>query len=150
MRMEKDYEEFLESLNKHSVRYCIIGSYALAYHAKPRYTKDIDILIEASSENAKKLLNALSDFGFGSLDLSVEDFTQEGKIIQLGYEPVRIDIMTSLKDLNFSDIWRNRVQSFYGNQTVNFIDRQSLIKSKQSSKRTQDKADLELLLKEDD
>jgi predicted nucleotidyltransferase len=150
MRMEKDYEEFLESLNKHSVRYCIIGSYALAYHAKPRYTKDIDILIEASSENAKKLLNALSDFGFGSLDLSVEDFTQEGKIIQLGYEPVRIDIMTSLKDLNFSDIWRNRVQSFYGNQTVNFIDRQSFIKSKQSSKRTQDKADLELLLKEDD
>ncbi len=145
---EKDYEEFLELLNKHSVRYCIIGSYALAFHAKPRYTKDIDILIEASSENAKMLLNALSEFGFGSLDLSVEDFTQEGKIIQLGYEPVRIDIMTSLKGLNFSSIWRNRVQGRYGNQTVNFIDRQNFIKSKKISNRTQDKADLELFFED--
>jgi len=148
--MEKDYEEFLELLNKNNVRYCIIGSYALAFHAKPRYTKAIDILIEASSENAKKLLNALSEFGFGSLDLSVEDFTQVGKIIQLGYEPVRIDIMTSLKGLDFNSVWRNRVQGLYGNQTVNFIDRQNLIKSKKISNRTQDKADLELLLKDDD
>jgi hypothetical protein len=120
----------------------------LAFHAKPRYTKDIDILIEASSENAKKLLKALSEFGFGSLDLSVEDFTQEGKIIQLGYEPVRIDIMTSLKGLDFSSIWRNRVQGPYGSQTVNFIDRQNLTKSKQISNRTQDKADLELFFED--
>jgi hypothetical protein len=121
----------------------------LAFHAKPRYTKDIDILIEASSENAKKLLNALSEFGFRSLDLSVEDFTQEGKIIQLGYEPVRIDIMTSLKGLDFSSIWRDRVQGPYGNQTVNFIDRQNLIKSKKISNRTQDKADLELFFEDE-
>jgi hypothetical protein len=116
----------------------------LAFHAKPRYTKDIDILIEANSENAKKLLNALSEFGFGSVDLSVENFTQERKIIQLGYEPVRIDIMTSLKGLDFSDIWRNRVQGPYGSQPVTFIDRPNFIKSKQISNRTQDKADLEL------
>lgn len=150
MKTEKDYEEFLELLNKHSVRYCIIGSYALAFHAKPRYTKDMDILIEASGENAKKLLKALSEFGFGSLDLSVEDFTQAGKIVQLGYEPVRIDIMTSIAGLDFSEVWRNRVQGPYGSQTANFIDRQNLIKSKQISNRTQDKADLELLLKDDD
>jgi hypothetical protein len=146
VKTEKDYEEFLALLNRHDVRYCIIGSYALAFHAKPRYTKDLDILIDASSENAEKLLRALKDFGFGSLDLSATDFTGENNIIQLGYEPVRIDILTSLKGLQFSDIWQSRVQGAYGNQTVNYIGRRHLIHSKQLSNRTQDKADLELLL----
>jgi len=145
MKTEKDYEEFLELLNKHKVRYCIIGSYALSFHARPRYTKDIDILIEASPENAEKILIVLEIFGFGSLNLRVEDFSEKGNIIQLGYEPVRIDIMTSLKGLDFSDVWKNRVQDSYGKQMVNFIDRQNLIKSKKISNRTQDKADLELL-----
>ena len=145
MKTEKDYEEFLELLNKHKVRYCIIGSYALSFHARPRYTKDIDILIEASPENAEKILIVLEIFGFGSLNLRVEDFSEKGNIIQLGYEPVRIDIMTSLKGLDFSDVWENRVQGSYGKQMVNFIDRQNLIKSKKISNRTQDKADLELL-----
>ena len=146
MKTEKDYEEFLGLLNKHSVRYCIIGSHALAFHARPRYTKDIDILVEASLDNAERILSALNEFGFGSLKLGVEDFSSKGNIIQLGYEPVRIDIITSLKSLDFSDIWQNRVQGSYGNQTVNFIDRRNLIKSKKISNRTQDKADLELLL----
>ena len=145
MKTEKDYEEFLELLNKHKVRYCIIGSYALSFHARPRYTKDIDILIEASPGNAEKILIVLEIFGFGSLNLRVEDFSEKGNIIQLGYEPVRIDIMTSLKGLDFSDVWENRVQGSYGKQMVNFIDRQNLIKSKKISNRTQDKADLELL-----
>ena len=145
MKTEKDYEEFLELLNKHKVRYCIIGSYALSFHARPRYTKDIDILVDSSPKNAKKILCVLDKFGFGSLDLRVEDFSEKGNIIQLGYEPVRIDIMTSLEGLNFSDIWEKRVQGPYGNQMVNFIDRQNLIKSKEISNRIQDKADLELL-----
>ena len=145
MKTEKDYEEFLELLNEHKVRYCIIGSYALSFHARPRYTKDIDILVEASPENAKKILTALDKFGFGSLNLRVEDFSEKGNIIQLGYEPVRIDIITSLKGLDFSDIWENRVQGLYGNQKVNFIDRQNLINSKKLSNRIQDRADLELL-----
>lgn len=148
MKTEKDYEEFLESLNRHNVKYCIIGSYALAFYAKPRYTKDIDILIESSLENAEKILNALADFGFGSLDLSVDDFTQEGVIIQLGYEPVRIDILTSIEGIDFAEVWRHRVEGPYGNQTVNFIDRGNLIKSKKLSGRTQDKADIELLQKD--
>ncbi len=145
MKTEKDYEEFLELLNKHKVRYCIIGSYALSFHARPRYTKDIDVLVDASPENAKNILTVLDKFGFGSLNLRVEDFSEKGNIIQLGYEPVRIDIITSLKGIDFSDIWENRVQGPYGNQMVNFIDRQNLIKSKKISNRTQDRADLELL-----
>lgn len=149
MKTEKDYEEFLELLNKHDIRYCIIGAFALAFHARPRYTKDMDILIDATTDNAKRLLAALREFGFGSLNLSVEDFSSKGNIIQLGYEPVRIDIITSIKGLEFADIWESRIQGPYGKQTVNFIDRQNLIRSKKLSNRAQDKADLDLLLSEE-
>ena len=149
MKTEKDYEEFLELLNKHDIRYCIIGAFALAFHARPRYTKDMDILIEATIDNAKRLLAALREFGFGSLNLSVEDFSSKGNIIQLGYEPVRIDIITSIKGLEFTDIWESRIQGPYGKQTVNFIDHQNLIRSKKLSNRAQDKADLDLLLSEE-
>jgi len=149
VKTEKDYEEFLELLNKHDIRYCIIGAFALAFHARPRYTKDMDILIEATTDNAKRLLAALREFGFGSLNLSVEDFSSKGNIIQLGYEPVRIDIITSIKGLEFADIWESRIQGPYGKQTVNFIDRQNLIRSKKLSNRAQDKADLDLLISEE-
>ncbi|MBW1705497.1 MAG: nucleotidyltransferase [Deltaproteobacteria bacterium] len=149
METEKDYEEFLGLLNKHDVKYCIVGAFALAFYAEPRYTKDIDIWIQASTENAAKLLLALNEFGFGSLNLNAEDFSHEGNIIQLGYEPVRIDIITSIKGLDFSDIWKNRVQGSYGRQTVNFIDRENLIKSKKISNRPQDKADLARLTEYD-
>ena len=142
METEKDYEEFLELLNKHDVRYCIVGAFALAFHAEPRYTKDIDIWIQAGTENAEKLLLALDEFGFGPLNLNAEDFSTGGNIIQLGYEPVRIDIITSIQGLDFNDIWENRVQGSYGRQTVNFIARENLIKSKKISNRPQDKADL--------
>jgi predicted nucleotidyltransferase len=87
MKTEKDYEEFLELLNKHKVRYCIIGSYALSFHVRPRYTKDIDILVDASPNNANKILSVLDEFGFGSLNLRVEDFSEKGNIIQLGDQP---------------------------------------------------------------
>ena len=146
MKTEKDYEEFLELLNKHNVRYCVVGAFALAFHVRPRYTKDIDVLVEPTSDNAKRLLIALDEFGFGSLNLAVEDFSTQGNIIQLGYEPIRIDIITSIKGLEFVDIWESRIQGTYGKQTVNFIDRQNLIRSKKLSNRAQDKADLELLL----
>ena len=110
-----------------------------------RVTPKTLTLIESSRENALQLLNALTDFGFGSLNLSIEDFTQQDAIIQLGYEPVRIDILTPIKGLDFSEVWRQRVQGPYGNQTVNYIDKDSLIKSKKISNRTHDKADIELL-----
>ena len=145
MRIEKDYEEFVELLNKHEVKYCIIGSYALAFHARPRYTKDIDFLIEISPENAKKINSVLNEFGFSSVNLTEQDFLQEGNIIQLGYEPVRIDIITSLKEIDFSDVWNSKVEVQFGSQKAFIMDRENLIRSKQISKRTQDAADIELL-----
>jgi len=148
VKTEKDYEEFLKLLNQHNVHYCVIGAFALAFHSRPRYTKDMDILIDPTTDNAKRLLIALDEFGFGTLNLTVKDFSTPGNIIQLGYEPVRFDIITSIKGLEFANIWKSRIQGPYGSQTINFIDRQNLIRSKKLSNRAQDKADLELLLSE--
>ncbi|MBN1444538.1 MAG: nucleotidyltransferase [Candidatus Omnitrophica bacterium] len=145
MKTEKDYAELLELLNKNKVKYCIIGAYAVAFYAMPRYTKDIDILIEPTPGNARKILKALNEFGFKSLNLSEKDFICEEQIIQLGYEPVRIDIITSISHLDFAEIWKNRKKGQYGKIKVNFIDLAHLIKSKKVSGRKQDKADLELL-----
>jgi hypothetical protein len=130
------------------VRYCVVGAFALAFHARPRYTKDMDVLIEPTTENAERLLTALVEFGFGSLNLAIEDFSTQGNIIQLGYEPIRIDIMTSIKGLKFAKVWKSRIRGPYGKQSVNFIDRKNLIRAKRLSNRAQDKADLEMLLSE--
>ena len=102
MKIEKDYEDILRLFNKHKVKYCIIGAFALAFYARPRYTKDIDILVPADRKNGGKIVKALKEIGFMSLDLQEEDFGEEGKIIQLGYEPVRIDILTSIEGCSFA------------------------------------------------
>jgi len=147
MRVEKDYEELLELFNRHNARYCIVGSFALAFYARPRYTKDLDILVEPTIQNARRILDALNDFGFGSLALSENDFSEKGQIIQLGYEPVRIDIITSLEGMDFHEIWDNRSIGRFGKEQVFFIGLNEFIKSKQAANRSQDRADLEVLLK---
>jgi len=146
MKVEKDYEELLELFNRHDVRYCIIGSFALAFYATPRYTKDMDILVEPTVENSKRILAALNDFGFGSLALTESDFIEKGQIIQLGYEPVRIDIINSIEGFEFDQIWNHRTVGQYGEQKVFFIGLHEFIRCKQAADRSQDRADLEVLL----
>lgn len=147
MKVEKDYEELLRLFNRHSVKYCIIGSYAVAFHAKPRYTKDMDILIEPTVENSRRVLKALNEFGFKDLDLSEKDFHSKNKIIQLGYEPVRIDVMTSVPGCSFEEAWLDKVIGDYGVEKVYFIGIDKLIKIKKISDRHLDMEDLDLLLK---
>ncbi|MBI4712929.1 MAG: hypothetical protein HY762_06495 [Planctomycetes bacterium] len=145
MAVEKDYEELLKLFNKHKVRYCIVGAYAVAFYAKPRYTKDIDILVEPQPGNARKIINALNEFGFKNLGLRESDLNRPGKIIQLGYEPVRVDIITSIDGCDFKKVWRNKTAGIYGKQKVFFIGIKELIKNKKSSGRKQDEVDLERL-----
>jgi hypothetical protein len=146
VRVEKDYEELFKLFNKHRVRYCIIGSYAVAFYAQPRYTKDIDILIEPSVDNSRRVVRALNEFGFESLALSASDFRNKGNIIQLGYEPVRVDILTSLKGCTFTRAWKHRETARYGQENVCFIGLEDLIRLKKMSNRPQDRADLIFLL----
>ncbi|MBN1221750.1 MAG: nucleotidyltransferase [Candidatus Aminicenantes bacterium] len=147
MKVEKDYEEFLRLLNKHNVKYCIIGAFAVAFYARPRYTKDIDILIEPSRKNAQRILNALEEFGFGELEITQGDLTCEGSILQLGYEPIRIDLLTKLEGMQFRQIWHNKVIGDYGSQKVYFIGLEDLIRNKKKSSRLSDRVDISILEK---
>jgi len=147
MRVEKDFKKFIELLNKNDVYYLIIGGYAFSFYAEPRFTRDIDILIEQSRENAKKILDCIRDFGFLDLDLTEKDFLEKDQVIQLGVAPLRIDILTSIKGMNFKKLWGNRVVGHYGSIEVNFISKKDLISCKRKSGRKQDLADIEKLEK---
>ena len=145
MKVQKDYEEFLKLLNRSNVKYVIVGAYALAYHAKPRYTKDMDIFIEPTRENATAVLQAIKNFGFRKIKLTSEDIIEEDKIVQLGYEPVRIDILNSLSGCTFKEVWENRIKGKYGDTEVYFIRKDDLIKNKEAFGRKQDIVDIDLL-----
>lgn len=145
MRVEKDFEELLKLFKKHKVRYCVVGAFAVGFHAMPRYTKDIDFFVEPSDENAENILNALKEFGFEGLKLDVKDLSREGMIVQLGYEPVRIDLITSIGGCKFEEAWKNKEKGTYGKSEVFFIGLNELIKSKSATGRSQDKADMEVL-----
>ena len=147
MAIEKDYEDFLKLLNRYKVRYCIVGAFAVALYAQPRYTKDMDIVIEASPRNGERIAKALNRFGFRSLGLRKEDFSRRNIVIQLGYEPVRIDIITALPGCSFTRIWEHKKHGVFGKEKVYFIGLDELIKNKKKSKRTQDTVDLKLLLR---
>lgn len=147
MKVEKDYEDILRLFNRHKVRYCIVGAFAVAFYAKPRYTKDLDILVSPDQRNGGKIVKALNEFGFGNLDLKKDDFIEEGKIIQLGYEPIRIDLLTSIEGCPFEEVWKRRKIGTYGKEKVLFIGLDELITNKRKLKRKQDQADLEILLR---
>jgi predicted nucleotidyltransferase len=140
-----DFKEFIQSLNDNQVRYLIIGGYAVALHGYPRYTKDVDIWIEMSVENAERLLAALAQFGFGSLDLKADDFTAPDRVIQLGYPPNRIDILTTPDGVDFATCYIARVEVNLDEININFIDLENLKLNKKASGRLQDLADLENL-----
>ena len=145
--LNQDFKEFIALLNQHNVRYIVIGGYALAFHGHPRYTKDIDIWIDAKEDNAKRVLDVLRDFGFGSVNLDIQDFISEENIIQLGYPPNRIDILTSAKGVVFGDCISSSHQIMIGDLEVRFLDIQNLIVNKQQTGRLQDLADVEALEK---
>lgn len=147
MRVEKDFKEFIELLNNNGAKYLVIGGFAFAFYAKPRFTKDIDFFVEASEANSKKIIKALKQFGFGSMGLTDADFREPGQIIQLGYQPMRIDIVTTVTGLEFGDAWANRVTGKYGDVDCFFISKEDFIKNKQASGRPQDIADLKFLKK---
>jgi len=145
MEVQKDFKELLELFNAHKVKYLIVGGYALAYHGVPRYTGDIDIFVKPDKENALNILTALNDFGFGSVGLKEEDFESPNKVVQLGYPPVRIDIITSISGVLWDDAYEKHAEGKYGNISVYYIGREHYILNKRASGRKKDLADLEAL-----
>jgi len=143
--LSQDFKEFVVSLNDNQVRYLVIGGYAVSLHGYPRYTKDIDIWIDMSPENARRMVEAMEQFGFGSLGLQADDFQAPDQIIQLGYPPNRIDLITTPPGVEFEPCYTSRVEVEIDDVKVNFIDLEHLKQNKRAAGRLQDLADLENL-----
>lgn len=141
----QDFKEFIESLNANKVRYLIVDGYAVAFHGHPRYTKDLDVWIDRTRENAANVAKAIDQFGFGSLDLNEKDFLKPDQIIQLGLPPNRIELFTTLPGVDFERCFPRRAQTKMNGIPVNFIDLDNLKKNKKAVGRKQDLADLENL-----
>jgi len=143
--LSQDLREFIKSLNDQHVKYLVVGGYAVAYHGHPRYTKDLDVWVECSATNAKNLIAALKQFGFESLGLTTADFSEADVVIQLGYPPNCIDLLTSADGVEFESAYKVRVVAEFGDVSVAFIDLKYLKLNKKASGRLQDLADLEAL-----
>jgi len=132
--LNQDFKEFIRSLNDNQVRYLVVGGYAVALHGYPRYTKDIEIWIELAPANASRIVRALEQFGFGSLGLKEQDFLETDMIIQLGYPPRRIDLLT-LSGVDFDQCFTTKVVADLDGISINFIDLESLKMNKRATGR---------------
>jgi predicted nucleotidyltransferase len=150
MTLSPDFREFIRLLNENKVRYLIVGGYAVAFHGHPRYTKDLDVWIEGRSSNIRRLLRALDAFGFGTLDLTVDDFLEPDTVVQLGRPPQRIDLLTDVDGVGFEESDEARRDADMDGITVRFIGMDQLRANKNASGRHQDRADLENLEDGDD
>ena len=123
----------------------IVGGYAVGVHGHPRYTGDLDIWLNPSQQNAELILKSVNEFGFSSFNLTVSDFTKPGNVIQLGYPPLRIDLLTAIDGVTFEECFQNMRQVTIGNLTVNFIGYNDLLRNKRESGRPKDIDDIENL-----
>jgi len=145
MVLNKDFKEFIELLNAHQIKYLVVGGYAVTIHGYPRYTNDIDIWLQVDKTNAENIIETLKDFGFSSLNIKAEDFLEPDKVIQLGFPPNRIDLLTSISGVEFEDCYPKRVFVEIDGLKIDFIDLDSLKVNKKASGRHKDLNDLENL-----
>lgn len=145
MELNKDFREFVALLNEHKVKYLVIGGYAVNFHGYPRYTKDIDFWLWMTEENAYGLIQVIKKFGFGNLKLAVDDLMNPENIIQLGYEPFRIDLLMDVNGVDFEFCYERRACVELDNTAINFLSIEDLIEVKKLAGRLQDLADAEQL-----
>lgn len=144
--MFQAFVEFIASLNAHRVRYLIVGGYAVAFHARPRATKDVDVLIDRCRANAARARAAIVSFlGVEAPTITVEKPTNERTVLVLGRSPVRIDILTSLEGLSFRSAWARRAAATFGPEPANYIGLEDLVRVKQLAGRPVDLEDVRVL-----
>lgn len=143
--VQRDFSEFLASLNAARVKYLVVGAYAVAAHGAPRNTLDLDVLVEPTSGNGARIVAALTAFGFGSLRVTPSDFAEPDRILQLGRQPLRIDILTSISSVSWRAAWNGRLRGHYGQVPVSFLGRTELVANKLASGRAKDLGDVEEL-----
>ena len=145
MRLSNDWREFLESLNSRGIDYVIVGAHSLAFHGRPRYTGDLDILVRATRENAAKLVDLLNQFGFADAGFKESDFTEPDQLIQLGRAPNRIDLLTSITGVTTDQALASKVSADLDGIPVFILAKDAFIRNKRAVGRPQDIADLEAL-----
>ena len=145
MRLSSDLREFLGLLNSRDVDYVIVGAHSLAFHGRPRYTGDLDILVRSTPDNAQKLLDLLNQFGFASSNFQRSDFTEPEQVIQLGRAPNRIDLLTSITGVASDEAFATRVAAALDGVPVFVLSKEALIQNKRAVGRPQDLADIEAL-----
>jgi len=143
--MSPDFSELLRTFNEHEVEYLIVGAHALAVYGHVRATKDLDIWVRADRENAQRVLTALSQFGAPLRDLAIDDLSRPGTVFQIDLPPLRVDVITGIDGVDFSDAWPARFVTRLGSTSVFVISRQHLIVNKKTAGRLQDLADVEHL-----
>lgn len=148
-----DWNEFTDSMEKHRVRYVVVGAHALAIHGKPRHTGDLDVFVDPTPANAKRLAKALRAFGFAGYAGEAHQLGSKGKrgkMMTIGREPVRVDIMNNISGVSFAEAWRGRTRKRFGKKRVSFLGRRQYVKNKRASsknkeRRAKDLADLALM-----
>jgi len=143
--LSQDFKEFIELLIRNKAEYLIVGGYAVGIHGHPRYTGDLDIWLNPTPDNAELVLKSVNEFGFSSFKLTTSDFTKPGNVIQLGYPPLRIDLLTEIDGVTFEDCFKNKRQVTINNLIVNFIGYEDLLKNKRESGRPRDIDDIDNL-----
>jgi len=145
MESNQDFRDLFQCLNDADAKYLIVGAYAVIFHTEPRFTKDLDVWVEPTRENAAKVWKALEKFGAPMTGLTIEDLCNPEMIYQVGIEPNRFDIIMDIKSPRFSDAWKNRITSNYEDQTVYILNLDDLIRSKKIAGRPQDLLDVKSL-----
>lgn len=146
--MFDDFKELLSVFNAHSVKYLIVGGYAVSFHAQPRATRDLDLFIKSDPANAKATYAALASFGAPLENIHVEDLNDPCKFIRFGQEPVAVDILPAIDGVVFDEAWERRVEAVIdpvSGLTAHFISKSDLIASKLAAGRTRDLADVEAI-----
>ena len=141
MEINSDFRDLLRSLNAAGVRYLIVGGYAVMVHTEPRYTKDLDVWIHPERNNALLLLNALSAFWAPTADVTPDDFTEPEVFFQIGVDPVRVDVMTSVTGLEFESAWSRRIEVDFGGVEAPVLCRGDILAAKVASGRASDRRD---------
>ena len=147
MLTSPDFKELLSILEKHKVRYLVVGGYAVMKYTEPRFTKDLDLWIATDEKNSEAVFAALKEFGAPLKDLTPADFRQEGYFYQMGNPPLRLDVMMSLPGVTFEGAWAHREQVQVEGLVIPFISKADLIRTKEASGRDQDLIDAKKLRK---
>lgn len=145
MELNSDLTELLKSLNAARVRYIVVGAHAVVHYTEPRYTKDLDLWVEPSAENARRVYGVLAAFGAPLQGISESDFANPDLVYQVGIEPNRVDFMMGLEAVRFETAWRNKVATALGSVRINILSRQDLIRNKRATGRPQDMLDVHRL-----